>query len=240
MFSFKGVVYVSATGDEIERFFNLCRNRDVTIRHITTSDTECTFEMDAADYLTLKPLLQKTHTKTVLLRKSGLPFLLYRQKKRLVFWVVLLLFVVMLSMTLTRIWKIEIYGNQTISFVQFLDFLKEEKIGYGSAKGKIDDKALQATIRERFPQVIWASVSIEGTCLVIHVKENDTLFLLRLLRFFFNFFRFLCSCFLCISRRIFNSLFFKCFTCRFFNNFCTNSTVTKFVIIFNKIGRAHV
>ena len=172
MKSIKGMVTIKATGEEMERFFNLCINKNIVIREIIASDNATCFTISAKDYLTLKPVLQKTHTRTVLLRKSGLPFFCVKLKKRWMFIIAIFFCTFILINVLSRIWRIELTGNESISFEQFYGFLNTNNIKYGTYSKNIDYKQLEASIREYFPQVTWASVTLEGTGLCIVVKED--------------------------------------------------------------------
>lgn len=174
MKSIKGMVTIKATGEEMERFFNLCINKSIVIHEIKASDNSTCFTVSAKDYLTLKPVLQKTHTRTVLLRKSGLPFFYVKLKKRWIFIIAILFCAFILTNVLSRIWRVEISGNASISFEQFYEFLNTNNIKYGTYSKNIDYKQLEASIREYFPQVTWASVTLEGTGLYIVIREDTS------------------------------------------------------------------
>ena len=71
-----------------------------------------------------------------------------------------------------RVWEIDVSGNARNSTQEILDFLKEEGIVHGMQRSKISCSAIAATIRENYNDITWVSARIEGTCLVITVKEG--------------------------------------------------------------------
>ena len=47
-----------------------------------------------------------------------------------------------------------------------------QNIKYGMKKKNVDCEALEAGMREAFPQITWVSARVSGTRLVIQIKEN--------------------------------------------------------------------
>lgn len=173
-------IQIKATGNEVERFINLCVNHDIAIKDLRTyydndGNYSCTFSLLASDYLKTKNLIKKTHTRTVILKKSGLPFTLGRIKKRTLFSIILICCCISLYLIMMRIWRIDISGNFLISDNVFYDFLKENNIYYGTMSRSIDFKEVEEKIREQFSDVTWASVTQKGTALLIEVKEREIL-----------------------------------------------------------------
>ena len=62
--------------------------------------------------------------------------------------------------------------HRSIMVQEILDFLKEEGIVHGIQRSKISCSAIATTIRENYNDITWVSARIEGTCLVITVKEG--------------------------------------------------------------------
>ncbi len=123
----------------------------------------------------LRPIVRKTGTRVVITKRYGLPFLMVRIKKRKIFMVGLLgsfLFWIWMS---GHIWSIDIMGNYYITTDLFQDFLADNKIKAGIKKKTVDIESLEKEIRTHFPMVTWTSLRIDGTKLVVQVKENDLL-----------------------------------------------------------------
>lgn len=77
------------------------------------------------------------------------------------------------------IWNIQIEGNQSVSRQVMLEYLAENKVGYGTSKNAIDCRELSAQLRSRFPDFAWVSVKIKGTGLLVDVQEGIDIRLLE-------------------------------------------------------------
>lgn len=69
-----GYLQVELTGYGMERFLNLCMNKEFTLWEIVKGDDVYRFYISLKDFRELKPLLKKTETKIHILKKCGLPF----------------------------------------------------------------------------------------------------------------------------------------------------------------------
>ena len=71
------------------------------------------------------------------------------------------------------IWDIEILGTHTQTEEVIRTFLKENHVNTGIRRGNIDCDRIVKDIRKGFDDIIWVSASIEGTRLIIQIKENE-------------------------------------------------------------------
>lgn len=180
-FSFlRGYLKIKVRGYSPERFMNLCSNHGISlwgIRQWEDDSEKSAYVMyiGLSDFFRLRPIARKTGTRAVVLERYGLPFFLQKIKKRTIFAVGLpccLLFLIMMSQF---IWAIEFEGNYAITDDVLLDFLKENGVDFGVYKDRIDIEQLEDGIREYFQAVTWTSIKVEGTRLVVKLKENDLL-----------------------------------------------------------------
>lgn len=167
-----GYVCVELTGYATERFLNLCTNHDINLWNMDHKEDTYTFCMSLEDFWKIRPMVMKTRTKIRVTKRCGLPFFLYRYRKRKMFLLGLLLCVGIVYAFSCYVWNIEICGNSTLSDDTVYRYLESEKIRVGTAKGKVDCEKLEAKIRQHFSNVIWTSVRLEGTKLTVDVKEN--------------------------------------------------------------------
>lgn len=72
----------------------------------------------------------------------------------------------------TRLWSIELNGNNRITYDVMKDYLKEQDISQGTPLKNISCEILCTNIRNDFPEIIWVSTSLNGTKLTIDVKER--------------------------------------------------------------------
>lgn len=71
------------------------------------------------------------------------------------------------------IWAIEVEGNYYVTTDVFQDFLASSGFEPGMKKSEVEIEALEKAIRNEFDIVTWTSARIDGTRLLIQVKEND-------------------------------------------------------------------
>lgn len=168
-----GTVKVRLTGCSPERFFNLCGQGDVEIWNISCADHEYECCMTVKGFFACRPLAKKAGIRLKVLKKRGLPFFFYRNRKRKLWAAGFFSFFMILYLCSLFIWDIEFQGNLRHSDQELLNFLKTEEISCGVRKGGIDCEELEGRIRSQYPDVTWVSARVKGTRLYVHIKEND-------------------------------------------------------------------
>lgn len=169
---FRGFLRVRLNGYSPERFLNLCSNHNILIWNLSHHGESYEFYISIAGYRKLKPLLKKTKTKIVILKRIGFPFFLFRYRKRKVFFAGIFLCMGLLFYLTTFVWLIDINGNSLITDDAILKFLEEKQASFGSRKKDIDCNALEEALRTTYDDIIWASVRLNGTKLTIDLQEN--------------------------------------------------------------------
>ena len=169
----RGVVLTSTDNPAPERFFNLCRMKKIRIWNITKTDKGCRFSISAADFLRLKEPLKKCGMKLVILRKTGLPFFMFRYRKHYSFAAGMLLAAVLLQIMSMFVWEIEVDGNSFYTDNVIVSYLQENDVYAGCKMSKVMCDSLEQRMRRDFEDITWVSVEKSGTRLIVHIKEND-------------------------------------------------------------------
>ena len=87
-----GYVYLEVSGEQCERFLNLCRARGISIRNLTRSGHDSLqFVISVPHFFCLRPIRSKTDVHIRVLTKHGLPFFFLYSKKRKAFLIGILL-----------------------------------------------------------------------------------------------------------------------------------------------------
>ncbi len=168
----RGYLVVYLSGYAPERFLNMCGKRDILIWNLKAVEDGYQFCMSVDAYKSLRPILRKTKTKAKIIKKVGLPFYLFRYRKRKVFVAGMLLFFCLLIRVSGFVWNIEIIGNSYLSEDTIIRFLEEEDADFGTPISKINCAKLEEKLRSTYPEVIWASVKIYGTKMTIELQES--------------------------------------------------------------------
>lgn len=169
----RGYLRIRVWGFSPERFMNLCSNKGILLWDIVREGESYYMYISLKGFWELKPIAKKTGTRVAVLDRYGLPFSLPGLMKRKVFVLGLFLAVAFWILSSFYIWDIEITGNYQITEDVFQDFLKQNQVVIGMKRQDLDIGELEKQIRRCFPQVTWASARLDGTKLLINIKEND-------------------------------------------------------------------
>lgn len=169
---FKGWLYVRLEGGTPERFFNLCANHNILIWNIKQYQGYYEFSISLPAFLTIRPLVRKTHTKVRIQKRQGMPFFMHRYRKRKMFVLGLIFCAVMLGTSTRYIWCIQITGNSIYSSETIGRYLNSQGYYCGALKSKLDCNAIEEDLRLEFPDIIWVSARINGTKFSVEVKES--------------------------------------------------------------------
>ncbi len=168
----QGYVRVRLAGYAPERFLNLCANHDILIWNLLYREDHYEFCISIKGFRKLRPILRKTKTRIVILQRYGLPFALYRYRKRKLFFGGMAVCMAALYTMSLFIWNIDVSGNLHRTDSAIIKFLEEKHVYHGIRKSKLDCVALEELLRSEYEDIIWASVKIQGTRLMIDLTEN--------------------------------------------------------------------
>lgn len=168
-----GYLTVHISGTNPERFINLCSNRKIYIWNIVREDQYYIFNLSVRSYKKIKPIVRKTKLIPKIKLKHGLPFILYRNRKRKGFVIGILICSILVYIMSLFIWDIEIMGGSKYTPETLLKFLEENNIKAGIKKKKIDGRKIEEDIRLAYDDIGWVSAEIKGTRLIIKITETN-------------------------------------------------------------------
>ncbi len=171
----KGYLRIRISGLAVERFMNLCGNKNLLLWEVSRYDGYLEMFISLQAFRQLRPIVRKTHIKVVILQRVGLPFFMSNLNRRKVFLFGGIFAVWFWQVSGNFVWQIEISGNYQITTEQLSDYLEEQQIHIGMLKKQLDIEALEKDIRIAFPEIIWSSGKIDGTTFLLAVKEGNGL-----------------------------------------------------------------
>jgi similar to stage IV sporulation protein len=124
------------------------------------------------DFRRLGSIAKKSHAKVRITQRRGLPFFIRKYKKRKAYLLGMLAALLLMYGLSTRLWNITVDGNEMQSDEVIFDYLDSIEIHHGMAKSLVDCEYLAGQIRNYFTDFSWVAVQMEGTQLMIHVKEG--------------------------------------------------------------------
>lgn len=171
---YTGYVRVRLTGRSPERFFNLCRSSKILLWNIACEKEEYRFFLLLPDFYRIRPFARKAGVRVRIQEKLGLPFFLYRNRKRKLFAVGAASFFLLLFILSRFIWNISFSGNLLFTDDMLTGQLREIGVCYGMPKRGVDCDRIEEELRSRCPRIVWVSAHVSGTRLQIRIRENET------------------------------------------------------------------
>lgn len=152
-----GYVDIVVEGYYIERFINICTNKQIILWNIKRQDSITLHaSIEAKRFKELKDISRKTKCKVKIKDKKGMFFTLRKYKKRKIFLGFLLVVLIIIFALSNFVWNIEIEGLSNIQADEILSLVKEEGLEIGKFKNSIDEKAIINKIRLERDDVAWA------------------------------------------------------------------------------------
>lgn len=170
---FRGYLCIHIYGTAPERFINLCCNKKIFIWNLKRIEDGYEFLIIARKYKSLKPIARKTGIVPKITRKTGLPFLMHRYRKRKGFFAGVLICIILVYILSLFIWDISIEGGSKYTPEAMLKFLKENEVYTGIKKKIVDCQEIEDTIRLAYNDIGWVSAEIRGTRLIIKITETN-------------------------------------------------------------------
>ncbi|RHT23121.1 sporulation protein YqfD [Clostridium sp. AM33-3] len=171
---YTGYVRVRLTGRSPERFFNLCRSSKILLWNIACEKEEYRFFLLLPDFYRIRPFARKAGVRVRIQEKLGLPFFLYRNRKRKLFAVGAASFFLLLFVLSRFIWNISFSGNLLFTDDMLTGQLREIGVCYGMPKRGVDCDRIEEELRSRCSRIVWVSAHVSGTRLQIRIRENET------------------------------------------------------------------
>lgn len=169
----KGYLRIRITGYSPERFLNLCSHHRIYLWGLEPCSHAYEMYITVSGFRKLKPIIKKTKTKITIEKRYGLPFFLHKYRKRKMFFAGAFICILTIYVMSLFIWNIHIDGNYSRTDETILQFLESTHVQHGMKKSKVDCERIVKDIRKEFNDIIWVSASIQGTRLMIQVKENS-------------------------------------------------------------------
>lgn len=168
----RGYVMIEVVGFSVERFLNLAVHRDIYIWDVQRQGSKLTMKVGAQGYKLLKPCARKTGCQMKIKRKTGLPFIKYRYRKRKMIPIGILVFFVLIYTLASFVWLVEIEGNEKVNSQAIVETLFENGYKVGGLKRKMNLRLAEEILMKDFPGILWTGISFEGTRLVVEVTES--------------------------------------------------------------------
>ena len=122
------IIEICVSGENVERFLNLCSFHDIKLSNITNIDNKYYMNLSSEDFFKLKSIIKKSNVKVKITKKKGFLFQIKKQAKRKLFFITPFLCLLLLWISSHLLWGIRIEGNSAVTDDLIEEFLKEQGI----------------------------------------------------------------------------------------------------------------
>lgn len=168
----RGIVTFTATGLFPERIINLALKNDITLINPVGQKGELSAQVAVSDYKNLCKLRKKARVKLKITKKTGLPFILYRNRNRGGLIAGFALFLAMINILSMFVWSIDIQGQNTVSTQRLKTVLAENGLYIGAYKNNYNIQSLERDISLSLGQVGWFTVNLMGSTAYVSLSES--------------------------------------------------------------------
>ena len=167
-----GYLKIEVEGFFIERFINICRQKNILLHNNKRSNSACLIaNISIKNFKKLKSIAKKTKCRIKIIEKRGLPFVIKKYKKRKIFVVLLFLILLTLVAMSNYIWNIEIKCEEEIETGTLLEILKDNGLEVGKLKKQIDTVKLIQAIRYAREDIAWCGIDFKGTNAILEIVK---------------------------------------------------------------------
>ena len=170
----RGYVIIIVEGFFIEKFINICARRRILLWDVRIQkERRVTARMSISGFRLIRPVARKTGCKVRLLKKTGLPFVFNKYRRRKAFFAGAVLFFILLNVLASFVWSIEITGNERLDTAFLENALAENGIRTGAFKYRIDTRGAVDRMMLEIDRISWISISIKGTKARVQIRERE-------------------------------------------------------------------
>lgn len=169
-----GYVNILVEGFFTERFINTCINKNILLFNIKRDKSTIIYaNVGIFDFKNVVKIAKQSKCRVKIQRKSGLPFLFNRYKKRKIFAIALVSIICVIIYLSNFIWNIEIIGTDKINQNELIKTINSEGLTIGKLKRKVDLKSIINKIRLDRKDIAWIGIDLKGTNAIVKVVEAD-------------------------------------------------------------------
>ena len=169
-----GYVRVEIEGYYIERFINICQNKKILIWNLKREKgVKLYFNIGIKDFKRIKNIARKTNCKIKIKKKKGIPFLLYKYKKRKIFAIFLVLIVFFIYTSSRYVWNIDVSVEDGWGIENIEKDLYNLGLKRGIRKASIDTDKIINEIRLKRNDISWMGIDLKGTNVIIKIVKAD-------------------------------------------------------------------
>lgn len=168
-----GYLHLKLKTQRPERFLNLCSANNINIYKTSFKGGVLYFKTNISSFKMLKKINLKFKGKVHIISKKGLPFILFKYRKRYGILVGTVLFVFIIFFMSDFVWNVEIKGASEENIPEISSTLEAIGLKEGIRISAIDPKVMRNNLLLNANGLSWGAVNIEGCTVTVDVKETN-------------------------------------------------------------------
>jgi similar to stage IV sporulation protein len=168
-----GYVVIIIEGMFPERFLNICARRGIYLWNVKKEGKyQISANISVRGFKMVRPVAKKSRCRVILKKRRGLPFYVFRHRKRKAFALGAVVFVLLLFVMTRFIWVVDISGNVEVETSRIEKVLQEAGLKAGVPSMGVDVWHIQNTVMTRLDKISWIGINIKGTTAYVEVRER--------------------------------------------------------------------
>ena len=169
----RGCVTVIISGLFPERFINLCTKGNIPLWNIKRiNKTRIQAEMSIKNFKKTHKVHKKSDCKLHIVEKHGLPFFLYRHRKRKALVIGMVVFFGIIFFLSKFVWIIEVTGTENLPGQDIIDCAYHAGLKTGILAKDVDSSQIQSHIMYHMEEIGFVTVNRTGCVVRIDVRER--------------------------------------------------------------------
>jgi len=168
-----GALTLQLRGDNIHHIIGVLQQNEVRMQHVRMKNGQCTLTLSLRDFPICYTLCRQYKVKMRFKKRLGLPFLLRRMRRRKAFVGGFIVFVVLIFIMSSMVWRVNIQANDEDTIASVQQAARDAGLYVGAWRNAIPDPLiLQKKILEKVPSVVWVGVAMDGSVATLQAVEK--------------------------------------------------------------------
>lgn len=163
---------IHITGWEVERFLNICKHNEILFSDVILDKTGVFATISYKTWKNIQKLQEKCQVNCSIVTETGLYPFLKKYKKRVAFFVSLLVCAGMLFYSSLFIWHIDVEGTSVYTEEEIITYISQSLVPIGTKRAAISIVELEKALRLQYDQIAWITCDVEGTRLIVRFVET--------------------------------------------------------------------
>ncbi len=168
----RGYLLLDISGRFPERFINICVRRGIRVWDVRSQGGVFRCKMAAPDFKNVRGIARVTGARPKITERRGLVFTLRHYRRRWPALIGIMVFLIIIYITATRVMSVDITGNSRVSEGEVRRLLSESGVRIGAAAKDIEPDRVRNEMILKNDALAWVGVNVRGSRVFIEIVER--------------------------------------------------------------------